>query len=64
MKNSKTETSHTPTQYRIGKIMGIDTWTVGKVNSLTRVFHFKYLADAISKHRELTKEAITQAEGK
>ena len=50
---TKSEAKHTPTPYRIGKIEGTDTWTVGKDNSLTEVFYFDRIEDAILKLAEL-----------
>jgi len=52
----KTETSaasHTPTPYRITKVVSGTQWVVGKDNSCTEVFYFSALGDAIAKYREL-----------
>lgn len=47
------KTQHTPTPYRIGKIDGTNTWTVGKDNSLTEVFYFDHPQEAIAKYADL-----------
>lgn len=55
----KTQTPrHTPTLWKISQVIGGNQWVVGKGNSLTELFYFNHLGDAVNKYRELVGDAF------